>query len=658
MSAAFNHIPATLRENPAWLVWQSVAQEGSKARKVPYYIDGHRRRGAQGRPADVERLGSFRKAKTVAASGDYAGLGMAMLPGRGLVALDFDNCVDGTNTVMPEVLALVSGTYAELSPSGHGVRAFYRDPQGVLSAFGNGKSLGDGLPFGFELFQSKGFVTVTGQRLPESAAEVACVSAAIAAFCEQRLGKPAQAVQATAATVAAPVGFTEQQLEEALTYISPDCEYQTWVNIGMALHHETEGASSGFDLWNDWSAGGSKYTSEAELAGKWAGFGHTHGKPVTVLYLLKTAGVGLDAPVSLDDFEPVADDEEATDTQTTQATEAALPVLHWSAFAQQPGLGWLVKKLLPHADLGVIYGASGSGKTFFTLDLVGAVACGRAWQGRKVKQGNVVYVAAEGAGGFRHRLNAYAGQWPRTYMALYVVPALVNRTEPNAVAAACKAIMAAVKTAAVVVVDTFAQSLAGGDENSGKDVSLALSLLKELGQRLGALVLLVHHSGKDTSKGARGWSGLRAAADVEIEITILDNIADTGQPVRRALVTKQKDGVEGEAFYFRLEPVTVGKDEDGESIDSCVVRFVEPPKQSMPLRGLPAVVLAALSELSLSGEAVPIEELLDDVAADMPPPEDGKKDRRRVRVRETIKRLENMGSVVVDEAKETVTLAL
>ena len=94
------------------------------------------------------------------------------------------------------------------------------------------------------------------------------------------------------------------------------------------------------------------------------------------------------------------------------------------------------------------------------------------------------------------------------------------------------------------------------------------------------------------------------------------------------------------------------------SIDSCVVRFVEPPKQSMPLRGLPAVVLAALSELSLSGEAVPIEELLDDVAADMPPPEDGKKDRRRVRVRETIKRLENMGSVVVDEAKETVTLAL
>lgn len=138
-----------------------MAQEGSKARKVPYYIDGHRRRGAQGRPADVERLGSFRKAKTVAASGDYAGLGMAMLPGRGLVALDFDNCVDGTNTVMPEVLALVSGTYAELSPSGHGVRAFYRDPQGVLSAFGNGKSLGDGLPFGFELFQSKGFVTVT-----------------------------------------------------------------------------------------------------------------------------------------------------------------------------------------------------------------------------------------------------------------------------------------------------------------------------------------------------------------------------------------------------------------------------------------------------------------------------------------------------------------
>jgi hypothetical protein len=49
-------------------------------------------------------------------------------------------------------------------------------------------------------------------------------------------------------------------------------------------------------------------------------------------------------------------------------------------------------------------------------------------------------------------------------------------------------------------------------------MGLALSHCKHIYEVTGAIVLLVHHSGKDAAKGARGWSGIRAAADTEIEI--------------------------------------------------------------------------------------------------------------------------------------------
>jgi hypothetical protein len=60
---------------------------------------------------------------------------------------------------------------------------------------------------------------------------------------------------------------------------------------------------------------------------------------------------------------------------------------------------WLIKGLLPAQGLALLYGHPGSGKTFLALDFSGHVAMGWDWHGRKVKQGLVVYVAAEGQRG-------------------------------------------------------------------------------------------------------------------------------------------------------------------------------------------------------------------------------------------------------------------
>jgi putative DNA primase/helicase len=119
--------PDVLRKgHAAWLVWRFEPNEnpGGKPRKVPYYIAGGRRQGVQGSPEDRARLVTFDAARVAAARQGMDGVGYALLPGCGVVALDFDRCVtDGA--LHPKVRALLADTYAEYSPSGEGVRAFF-----------------------------------------------------------------------------------------------------------------------------------------------------------------------------------------------------------------------------------------------------------------------------------------------------------------------------------------------------------------------------------------------------------------------------------------------------------------------------------------------------------------------------------------------------
>ena len=72
---------------------------------------------------------------------------------------------------------------------------------------------------------------------------------------------------------------------------------------------------------------------------------------------------------------------------------------------------------------------------------------------------------------------------------------------------------------ALVVIDTLARALAGGNENAPEDMGALIGNAKRIQEATGAAVLFVHHSGKDTSRGSRGHSSLKGAADLEIEVT-------------------------------------------------------------------------------------------------------------------------------------------
>ena len=238
-------------------------------------------------------------------------------------------------------------------------------------------------------------------------------------------------------------------------------------------------------------------------------------------------------------------------------------VVDSSEFAQGPSPSWLVKRLLPRAGLIILFGQSGSGKSFMALDLAAAVSQGGEWRGLKVTQGRVVYIVAEGAGDFRSRIQAWQVQHGRE-LHIGLIPATPNLLNLDHALELAKEI----GRADLIVVDTFAQVTAGGDENSAKDIGRALEHCAGLHRATGATVLLVHHSGKDESKGARGHSSLKAAADAELEVVRADQ-------QRSLCVTKMKGGRDGAEYGFRLTDVVVGLDDDGEAIESCVVEATD-----------------------------------------------------------------------------------
>ena len=255
-----------------------------------------------------------------------------------------------------------------------------------------------------------------------------------------------------------------------------------------------------------------------------------------------------------EDLGPLEDEPEVP------ARPERFAVIPDSEFLQRPRPRWIIKGLLPDAELVVLYGESGSGKTFMALDMAGAVARGVEWRGRRVKQGRVVYVAAEGAGGFRNRLEAYLHHNHIETAGVGVIAAAPNLLVANDI----KDLIAAIGRADLVIVDTLAQTMPGGNENAGEDMGKALAHCKAIKRHTGAMVILVHHSGKDASRGARGWSGLRAAADAEFEV-----VRDGD---RRGLrVTKLKDGDDYGEHGFELQQVELGVDEDGDKVTSCVV---------------------------------------------------------------------------------------
>lgn len=247
---------------------------------------------------------------------------------------------------------------------------------------------------------------------------------------------------------------------------------------------------------------------------------------------------------------------------------------------------YLVRGWLGAGGLSVLYGPSNSGKTFVAVDLAAHVASGTVWRGHKIKQGPVVYVAAEGGGGIRNRIAAIKEARPDLLEGteFSLLPTHLDLHQHGDAVALCEAMPT--EKAALVVIDTMARCMGSGDENSARDVAQFVTNLDALRERTGAHVLVVHHSGKNAEAGARGSSALRAAVDTEIAIS-------EGQ----ISCAKQRDMEMPDRLFFSLETVALGKDSDGDPVTSAVVQPADAPKpKRKPLNGQAEVGMQALRD--------------------------------------------------------------
>jgi AAA domain/Primase C terminal 2 (PriCT-2) len=249
--------------------------------------------------------------------------------------------------------------------------------------------------------------------------------------------------------------------------------------------------------------------------------------------------------------------------------------------AMLPPVQWRIKGVLPAEGIAAEFGPSGSGKSFLVIDKLAAVAGGRDWFGCRVAQSPVLYVALEGEAGISQRVKAWQvknGKLPEAFR--FMLQSLDIR-KPDDRADLVQAVKAADYQGGILAIDTLNRAAPGMDENDSKSMGEVISAAKAIQAELGGLVLLVHHTGKDATKGLRGHSSLHAALDAAIEVS-------RDGDHREWRMAKSKDGEEGEAHPFRLEVVEVDVDEDGEAITSCCIapekdmnegfRRVLPPK--------------------------------------------------------------------------------
>ncbi len=249
-----------------------------------------------------------------------------------------------------------------------------------------------------------------------------------------------------------------------------------------------------------------------------------------------------------------------------------------------PPPAWLIDDVLATASLAVLYGKPGSGKSFLALDWALCVAAGVPWNAREVRGGPVLYVAAEGIGGMGVRLRA----WTETFNipepdAIHFYPGSISLLETERRIGLIE--LAQRLNPTLVVFDTLARSIVGGDENSAKDVGVAIDTADAVKSETGATVLLIHHTTK-SGDSYRGNSSLEGAADT----MVLVEAEDATLTVK---CDKAKDADRFEPIKLTRAIVTLS---DG-YLTSCVLRSHSPSGNDLERADSEKAILDVMWEL-------------------------------------------------------------
>ena len=258
------------------------------------------------------------------------------------------------------------------------------------------------------------------------------------------------------------------------------------------------------------------------------------------------------------------------DTAEAAANEDRYRIYSRIDLKNLPATKWIVNGLIPEQGIGAIYGPSGSSKTFLTLDLLIHICEGRDWFCREVLQRDVLYICLEGKGGITKRIEAWEIHNKTAASNLKVVFGDFNLLYEDDVTRLIDSAISSLRPGAVICIDTLNQASPGGDENNSTDMGRIIASVKKIAEAFNGFVFLVHHTGKDRSKGLRGHSSLRAALDVSIEVK-----REVDCYVWKTDKMKDGDGSVQKAYDLAILTTNQGINPE----TSCAVHPIDQPKK-------------------------------------------------------------------------------
>lgn len=234
---------------------------------------------------------------------------------------------------------------------------------------------------------------------------------------------------------------------------------------------------------------------------------------------------------------------------------------------------WLIEDYIEEDALAVMYGPPGSGKSFIALDMAACISTGMPFHEHTVKKGVVFYIAGEGQNGIARRIKAWAKfnntETPENLF-VSLIPAKLSDTDgASQVKEAIQKIVESTNLKpTLIIIDTLARNF-GGDENSAVDIGDFIRNIDYLRYDWKATALIVHHSGKDSVKGARGSSALKGAVDAEYEVS-----RNSEDRIVYLTAKKMKDAEEPKPVAFNFESVTL-HDSAGKSLSSIALKLTK-----------------------------------------------------------------------------------
>lgn len=247
-----------------------------------------------------------------------------------------------------------------------------------------------------------------------------------------------------------------------------------------------------------------------------------------------------------------------------------------------PAPSFLIPDLIPDQGIAMLYGPPGSFKSFAAV----------TWSLELASLGiPVAYVAGEGYVGINQRATA----WRTAHGVPASIPFFVSKQAPAADDGdESLEFLKELETLhpALVVIDTLARASGGLNENDARDMNQFVRFLDKVRDVLHCAVLVIHHTGKDDARGARGSNALTGATDAAFEAK--------GDPKTKALaiwVRRQKDA-EARQAPFTYE----GKDVGGQLVFQPISSGEYEALTKIQDRLKPAEIGGLLRELGAVGE--------------------------------------------------------